>query len=722
MERRTLKDKVVRNKRRSSSQRAYHRKNVPPYKKMTADHLQYDEKLMALHKHALQLSSATNIEEITKYTLDAAEFTLGFDRADICLVENGYLKLKGIRGAPVAFSVMPLNGPGIKVRAANSKSTVRVSDTRKDAEYVDGKGFDWKGPPTSLSELAVPVMIDDQTAAVLNVESTQPDKFTDDDQILLETLAIHVASDLRHLRDIETLRKSEQRFHGLLELLRVGVCLLDQKGSVLVWNKAAEEISGYSREEVVGQDKIWHWLFPNDQYRNEVMVNVNTIIANRLHGENFETKIRRKDGEIKIVSWNFQAIFDDNNCMTGSVALGRDVTDEVRMQEELERRSKHLEELVDERTLSLSESEERLYAIIQGSPEGIVVIDSNGNIAECNHAALQLYKSPSRDQLIGRNLVDLVAKKDRENALRVFKEVARAEIMTHLRFTMLRNDGQEYPAEISLSIVRDAAGSLIVYVAIVRDLTEQNEIQERLQKAERMAVIGETVAMVGHDLRNPLQGISGAAYLLRQKFGSTADPETLEMLRLIEMGVGRADNIVKELLDYSREIRLELTETNAKTITEAALLQVRIPENVTVRDLTYDKPRLLIDAAKIERVFVNLVGNAIDAMSKGGELTITCAEAGEILEVQFSDTGEGIRDDVMRNLWKPLNTTKSKGMGLGLAICKRIVEAHGGSIEVKSILGKGSTFTIRLPIKPKTGALNRGQDYILNEADASPVR
>jgi len=717
-----LKDKVVRNRRRSSSQRAYHRKNVPPYKKMTADHLQYDEKLMALHKHALQLSSATNIEEITKYTLDAAEFTLGFDRADICLVENGYLKLKGIRGAPVAFSVMPLNGPGIKVRAANSKSTVRVSDTRKDAEYVDGKGFDWKGPPTSLSELAVPVMIDDQTAAVLNVESTQPDKFTDDDQILLETLAIHVASDLRHLRDIETLRKSEQRFHGLLELLRVGVCLLDQKGSVLVWNKAAEEISGYSREEVVGQDKIWHWLFPNDQYRNEVMVNVNTIIANRLHGENFETKIRRKDGEIKIVSWNFQAIFDDNNRMTGSVALGRDVTDEVRMQEELERRSKHLEELVDERTLSLSESEERLYAIIQGSPEGIVVIDSNGNIAECNHAALQLYKSPSRDQLIGRNLVDLVAKKDRENALRVFKEVARAEIMTHLRFTMLRNDGQEYPAEISLSIVRDAAGSLIVYVAIVRDLTEQNEIQERLQKAERMAVIGETVAMVGHDLRNPLQGISGAAYLLRQKFGSTADPETLEMLRLIEMGVGRADNIVKELLDYSREIRLELTETNAKTITEAALLQVRIPENVTVRDLTYDKPRLLIDAAKIERVFVNLVGNAIDAMSKGGELTITCAEAGEILEVQFSDSGEGIRDDVMRNLWKPLNTTKSKGMGLGLAICKRIVEAHGGSIEVKSILGKGSTFTIRLPIKPKTGALNRGQDYILNEADASPVR
>ena len=711
--------KVVQNRRRRSSQKNHHRKNDAPYEKMTADHLQYDEKLMALHKHALQLSSAAAVDEITKHTLDAAEFTLGFDRADISIVENGCLNLKGIRGAPVAFSVMPLNGLGIKVRAANTKSTLRVSDTRKDVEYVDGKGFDWKGLPTSLSEVAVPVIINNQTVAVLNVESAQPNKFTDDDQILLETLAIHVASGLRHLRDVETLRNSEQRFRELLQLLQVGVCALDQEGNVLLWNKAAEAVSGYSSEEVVGQDRIWHWLYPDGQYRNEVMANVQAIIANRLHEENFETKIRRKDGEIKIVSWNFQPIFDDKDHPTGSVALARDITDEVRMQKELERHSKHLQELVDERTRSLSESEERLYAIIQSSPEGIVVVNPNGGIAECNHATLQLYRLPSRDQLIGRNLVDLVAQKDREIALKAFKELANAELMTNLRFTMLRNDGQEYPAEVSLSTVRDAAGSLMVYVAIIRDLTEQNEVQERLRKAERMAVIGETAAMVGHDLRNPLQGISGATYLLRQKFGSTADPEILDMLELIEGGVGRADNIVKELLDYSREIRLELKETTAKTISKASLIQVRIPEGVTVRDLTEDRPRLLIDTAKTERVFVNIFENAIDAMPKGGELTITSAEVGETLEIKISDTGEGIHDEAMRNLWKPLKTTKSKGMGLGLAICKRIVEAHGGSIDVESTLGKGSTFTISLPIKPKTGTLIRGQDYILVEAHPS---
>jgi len=112
-----LKRKAVQNRRRRSSQRNHYRKNDAPYEKMTADHLQYDEKLMALHKHALQLSSATTVDEITKHTLDAAEFTLGFDRADISIVENGCLNLKEIRGAPVAFSVMPLNGLGIKVRA-----------------------------------------------------------------------------------------------------------------------------------------------------------------------------------------------------------------------------------------------------------------------------------------------------------------------------------------------------------------------------------------------------------------------------------------------------------------------------------------------------------------------------------------------------------------------------------------------------------------------------
>jgi PAS domain S-box-containing protein len=494
------------------------------------------------------------------------------------------------------------------------------------------------------------------------------------------------------------IRELSQFFEGVIDNANVWINVLDQKGNVLVWNKAAEEISGYSREEVVGNDRIWEWLYPDAEYRKEVFGTADEIIEKGLSEENVTTRIRRKDGQTRVISWNSKGLRDENNRTTGSVALARDVTEQVRMQEELERYSRHLEELVEERTRSLRESEERLYAIIQGSPEGILVVDSKLNILECNRAALQLFKSLSRNQLIGRNALDLFPEKDREIVLSTLPEVAKSETMKNLSFTLLRNDGREYPAEVSVSIVKDAAESPIVYVAIVRDLTEQNEIQERLRKAERMAVIGETVAMVGHDLRNPLQSIEGAAYVLRQKFGSTADTQTMEMLGLIESGLDYADNIVKELLDYSREICLELTETTAKAVTEAALRQVKVPENVTVKNLTEDKPRLLIDAEKTQRAFVNLIGNAIDAMPKGGQLTIESSEAREIVEFKFSDTGEGIPDDVMRNLWKPLKTTKSKGMGLGLAISKRIVEAHGGFIDVESTIGKGSTFTIRLPV------------------------
>jgi PAS domain S-box-containing protein len=496
-----------------------------------------------------------------------------------------------------------------------------------------------------------------------------------------------------------------------VELLRIAVCFIDADGKVLVWNKAAEEITGYTREEVVGQDKIWRWLYPNDQYRNWISENVNTIIASRLHEENFEAEIRRNDGETRIVSWNFRGLFDEDDHATGSIALGRDVTEQVRLRKELERRSEHLEELVKQRTSSLSESEERLFAIIQGSPEGIVVTDPNGKIAECNQAALQLYGSTSRDRLIGRNLLDLVAVRDREVASNDLVAVARKGTMRHLRYSMLREDGHEYPAESSLSIVRDVVGSPLVNVAIIRDLTEQNEIEERLRKTERMAVIGETVAMVGHDLRNPLQTISGALYILGKKYNSTTDQETTDMLKLIESGLEYADNIVKELLDYSREIRLELKETTMKTVTTAALLRVKIPETITVRDLTQDEPRIFVDVPQIQRVLINLTANAIDAMPKGGSLTIESTQISNDLEVRISDTGGGISEDVMRSLWKPLKTTKSKGMGLGLAICKRIVEAHDGSIDVETTTGQGSTFTIRLPLKPKTTTRSINTQY-----------
>lgn len=235
----------------------------------------------------------------------------------------------------------------------------------------------------------------------------------------------------------------------------------------------------------------------------------------------------------------------------------------------------------------------------------------------------------------------------------------------------------------------------------VEERTKQlKEMQQQLLKSERLAAIGELAAMIGHDLRNPLTGIAGATYYLKTKCGSKIDNKSKEMLRIIEKDIENSNKIINDLLEYSRETKLDLNESNPRLIVKEALSAVKIPRKIRVADLTRDKPKIRVDTDKMKRVFVNMVKNAIDAMPKGGKLTIESRESNGDLEIVFSDTGVGMSEETLRDIYRPLFTTKAKGMGFGLPICKRFVEAHGGKICARSTIGKGSTFTVTLPIQP----------------------
>jgi len=235
----------------------------------------------------------------------------------------------------------------------------------------------------------------------------------------------------------------------------------------------------------------------------------------------------------------------------------------------------------------------------------------------------------------------------------------------------------------------------------VEERTKQlKEAQQQLVKSERLAAIGELAAMIGHDLRNPLTGIAGAAYYLKAKCSPKMDGKLKEMFKVIEKDVEYSNKIINDLLEYSREIKLELNESNPGSMVKEALSAVKIPKRVRVADLTRDKPEIKVDTDKMKRVFVNIIRNAVDAMPKGGILTIESRESNGDLEIVFSDTGVGMSEKTLRNIYRPLFTTKAKGMGFGLPICKRFVEAHGGKIHVRSTVGKGSTFIVTLPIQP----------------------
>jgi signal transduction histidine kinase len=220
-------------------------------------------------------------------------------------------------------------------------------------------------------------------------------------------------------------------------------------------------------------------------------------------------------------------------------------------------------------------------------------------------------------------------------------------------------------------------------------------MEARLKAIEQMA------AMVGHDLRNPLTGIANAAYYLRMKIGSDLGPKATEMLDLIDRDIEYSNKIVDDLLEYSRAIGLNLSESNPKSIVKEALELVNIPANVQVLDFTEDTPKITVDIDKMKRTCVNIIKNAFDAMPEGGKLTVKSRKARGNVEFSFTDTGAGVPKETVERLFTPLFTTKARGMGFGLAICKRIVEAHGGKISVESTVGKGTTFTLTIPVETK---------------------
>ncbi|HVP16211.1 MAG TPA: PAS domain S-box protein, partial [candidate division Zixibacteria bacterium] len=368
---------------------------------------------------------------------------------------------------------------------------------------------------------------------------------------------------------------------------------------------------------------------------------------------------------------------------------------------ELEGYANHLEENVKERTRNLKESEEKLRSIFAASPDAITATDLEGKIIECNEQAVKIHGYSAKKELIGKSALTLISNRDHQKAIENMKKTFDQGSIKNVEYTFVTKDGREFPAELSATVIKDASGKAMGFVAMTKDITARKHMEQQLFKAERLAAIGELAAMIGHDLRNPLTGITGATYYLKMKLGKRMDVKTSEMLEIIEKDIEYSNKIINDLLEYSREIKLEPTGTTPKWLVGEALSLVTVPQNIRVINFTGTKPLLKADIDKMKRTFANIIKNAIDAMPIGGTLTIKSRRVDNNVQIAFSDTGIGMSKQVLDKLWRPLFTTKAKGMGFGLPICKRVVEAHGGKISVESTVGKGTTFTITVPIEPK---------------------
>jgi signal transduction histidine kinase len=264
-------------------------------------------------------------------------------------------------------------------------------------------------------------------------------------------------------------------------------------------------------------------------------------------------------------------------------------------------------------------------------------------------------------------------------------------------------------SSLAISINRMMASLESAHIELRRYSENLEElVQERtarLRKSERLATIGETTAMVGHDLRNPLQVVTNNVYLLSKVLAESDDSrvaaesqQLVKKLQAIDSQVQYMNNVVSDLQDYSRDLKPTRVETSVRGLLDDSLSTIAFPPDVEARISVEDEAsKVIVDPIMMKRVLVNLVSNAVQAMPMGGRLSLRVTRGNDITQIHVEDTGKGMTQDVATKIFQPLFTTKAKGTGLGLAVCKRLIEAHGGDITVESQAGKGSIFTIRLP-------------------------
>jgi len=353
-----------------------------------------------------------------------------------------------------------------------------------------------------------------------------------------------------------------------------------------------------------------------------------------------------------------------------------------------------------------------LNNVLESMGSGVIAVDTRGRITTFNAAAEQM-TGYARDEVLGRRYGELFPEHDAgPPAILLSLETARPHVIKER--PLYRKDGRAVPVGVSSSPLRDANGGAAGALEIFHDLTEVKALEARVRRADRLAALGEMAATVAHEIRNPLGGIEGFAALLERDLVEW--PKKREMASQVVQGARSLNRIVTSLLDFTRPVALKLRRVRLGEIADAALGVVEQELGVVeeelgvveqemeghaapvsiVRDYAADDAAT-VDPEQVYRVVLNLVRNAWQALRGRGEIVVTTESDEEAVSLCVRDTGCGMAAEVRERLFSPFFTTKETGTGLGLSIVRKIVLAHGGSIEVESAPGAGTTVSVRLP-------------------------
>jgi len=488
----------------------------------------------------------------------------------------------------------------------------------------------------------------------------------------------------------EALQASEKNWSNSFNSLEDVMIIINKDYTIENINDKGLQLLGKTREEVIGK-KCYQVILGVDA-PSEFCPGKRMLKTGKVESADRYMELFGKHFNIKS-----SPIFNERGEIVGFVDLMRDITERKQMEEKLRQYSEHLEELVRKRTEELLESEKRYSVLVEEASDGVVILQ-DGKIVFTNKKGPKIV-GYSRNELTGVPFGKLVEEKYRQLVKERYEQRLRGEKVPAIyEIELIGKTGERVPVEVSSDLIhyQGRPADLI----IVRDIRERKRLEEERLKLEKLAAIGELATMVGHDLRNPLQSIENATYYLNNELlRLPTTQKTLEMLQIINNSVNYADKIIRDLQDFSATKNPILKKTNINTIVKETLSQVKAPENMELIIELGHLPRIEADKDQIKRAFLNLAINGIQAMQNGGRLKVSTKKTKDFVEISFKDTGVGMSKENMEKIFTPFFTTRAIGMGMGLPICKKFIDAHNGSIEVESEVGKGSTFTVKLPIQ-----------------------
>lgn len=502
------------------------------------------------------------------------------------------------------------------------------------------------------------------------------------------------------------LKETEHRYRNLYEnspdLLRT----INIDGIILDCNNSYSKKLGYTKNEIIGSS-VFDFVASEsyDAYVDSFETWKTTgIVFNKM------VWFKRKDGTTFPGLLSANNLYNVDRKLIGSNTIIRDATEVYSIRKNLEENEKKLQRQNDQLKVAydhLLEVEQRFMTLYEQSPDLIQTIDLNEVITDCNEKYC-IKMGYSRDEVVGKSLFHHIAKKSQDVMKQALEEWKRNGYINNREVWLQRKDGSIFPTLLLSNNLYDKNGNLSGRIGVFRDMTEIHSAKKETEeeKNKRLTAIGELSARIAHDLRNPLSILSNTIGIIRIK-NPDFEKDNKEKFERIDRSLKRMVHQIDEVMEYVKPKPLTLINSSLLEIIQSALsnvssiVEIQIPENDVY---------LFCDSEKLEIVLTNLLLNAIQAMNNSGKIFIRLNKEeinGEdpntcFVVIEVEDTGPGIPDVLLSKIFDPLFTTRQIGTGLGLVSCKSIIEKHGGIISVKTKVGQGTTFIMKIPMLKTT--------------------